>query len=116
MGPNQAHSCLIKVTGSVFYLPSREKDESSLLEITFGASPNICVVRYNAHHPTENFMLYEETRPKEKDNKSIITMVVWGGLTKSWEKNRSKGKGKKERYTHWMQSFKEKQGEIRKPP
>ena len=95
MGPNQAHSCLIKVTSSVFHLPSREKDESSLLQIIFGASPNICVVRDNAHHPTENVMLYEETRPKEKDNDSITTMFVWGGLTKSWEKNRSKRQRKK---------------------
>ena len=32
------------------------------------------------------------------------------------EKRReAKGKGEKERYTHWMQSLKEKQGEIRKP-
>ena len=76
MGPNHAHSCLIKVTGSVVHLPSREKDEYSLLQIIFGASPNICVVRYNAHHPKETFTLYEDTRPKEKDNESITTMVV----------------------------------------
>ena len=31
------------------------------------------------------------------------------------EKRReAKGKGEKERYTHWMQSSKEQQGEIRK--
>ena len=34
-------------------------------------------------------------------------MVVWGGLTKSWEKKRSevKGKGKMERYTHLNAEF-----------
>ena len=32
-------------------------------------------------------------------------MVVWGGLTNSWEKKRSKGKGEKERYTHLNAEF-----------
>ena len=32
-------------------------------------------------------------------------MVVWGGLTNSWEKKRSKRKGEKERYTHLNAEF-----------
>ena len=32
-------------------------------------------------------------------------MVVWGGLTNSWEKKRNKGKGEKERYTHMNAEF-----------
>ena len=32
-------------------------------------------------------------------------MVVWGGLTNSWEKKRSKGKWEKERYTHLNAEF-----------
>ena len=32
-------------------------------------------------------------------------MAAWGGLTNSCEKNRSKNKGKKERYTHLNTEF-----------
>ena len=32
-------------------------------------------------------------------------MVVWGGLTNSWEKKRSKREGEKERYTHLNAEF-----------
>ena len=32
-------------------------------------------------------------------------MVVWGGLTNSWEKKRVKGKGEKERYKHLNAEF-----------
>ena len=32
-------------------------------------------------------------------------MVVWGGLTNSWEKGEAKGKGEKERYTHLNAQF-----------
>ena len=32
-------------------------------------------------------------------------MVVWGGLTNSCEKNRSKSKGEKERYKHLNAEF-----------
>ena len=32
-------------------------------------------------------------------------MVVWGGLTKSWEKKKVKGKGEKERHTHLNAEF-----------
>ena len=32
-------------------------------------------------------------------------MVVWGGLTNSWEKKEAKGKGEKERYTHLNVAF-----------
>ena len=41
------------------------------------------------------------------------TMVVRGGLTNSWEKN--KAKEKREDVPIWMQSFKQQQGVIRKP-
>ena len=33
-------------------------------------------------------------------------MVVWWGLTNSWEKGETKGKGEKERYTHLNAEFK----------
>ena len=42
-------------------------------------------------------------------------MAVWGGLTNSCEKKRSKSKGEKERYKHLNAEFQRKQGEIRKP-
>ena len=32
-------------------------------------------------------------------------MVIWGGLTNSWEKREAKGKGEKERYTHLNAEF-----------
>ena len=32
-------------------------------------------------------------------------MVVWGGLTNSWERSKAKGKGEKERYTHLNAEF-----------
>ena len=32
-------------------------------------------------------------------------MVVWRGLTKSWEKKRSESKGEKEGYTHLNAEF-----------
>jgi len=32
-------------------------------------------------------------------------MVVWEGLTNSWEKKEAKGKGEKERYTHLNAEF-----------
>ena len=32
-------------------------------------------------------------------------MAVWGGLTNSCEKNRSKNKGEKERYSHLNAEF-----------
>ena len=40
-------------------------------------------------------------------------MAVWGGLTNSCEKKRSKGE--KERYKHLNAEFQRIQGEIRKP-
>ena len=42
-------------------------------------------------------------------------MVVWGGLTISYEKKRSRGKAEKERDTNLNESSKEQQGGIRKP-
>ena len=45
-------------------------------------------------------------------------MAVWGGVTNSCEKKRSKSKGEKERYKHLNAEFqrigRDKKGEIRK--
>ena len=43
-------------------------------------------------------------RPQEKDVQKG-KMVVWGGLTNSYEKREVKGKGEKERYTHLNTQF-----------
>ena len=32
-------------------------------------------------------------------------MIIWGGLTNSWEIKEAKGKGENERYTHWNAEF-----------
>ena len=40
----------------------------------------------------------DQAHPHEKEMQKD-KMVVWGGLTNSWEK-KAKGKGEKERYTH----------------
>ena len=53
-----------------------------------------------------------KTIPKEKEMQQI-NMVVWGGLTNSWEEKR-KAKEKGQDTLNWMQSLKEWQGEIRK--
>ena len=42
--------------------------------------------------------------PQEKEMQKG-KMVVWGGLTNSWEKKEVKGKGEKERYTHLNAEF-----------
>ena len=42
-----------------------------------------------------------KTIPKKKKGK----MIVWGGLTNSYENKRSGGKGEKERYTHLNAEF-----------
>ena len=43
-------------------------------------------------------------------------MAVWEGLTKSCEEEKQKAKDKKKDIPIWMQSYKENQGETRKPP
>ena len=45
-----------------------------------------------------------QDHPQEKERQKG-KMVVWGGLTNSWEKKRSKNKGEKERYTHLNAEF-----------
>ena len=40
----------------------------------------------------------DQDHPQEKEMQKG-KMVVWGGLTDSWEKKRSKGKGEKKTYT-----------------
>ena len=42
--------------------------------------------------------------PQEEDMQKG-KMVVWGGLTNSWEKKRNKDKVEKERYTHLNAEF-----------
>ena len=52
-----------------------------------------------------------------KERNANMQMVVWGGLTNSWEK-RSKDEEAKEKRKDipiWMYSSKEQKGEIRKP-
>ena len=41
----------------------------------------------------------DQDHPQEKQMEKE-KMIVWEGLPNNWEKKRSKGKGKKERYTH----------------
>ena len=56
-----------------------------------------------------------QDHPQEKE-KQKAKMAVWGGLTNSFKKKRSKKQGEKERYTHLNAEFqrRDKQGEIRK--
>ena len=46
----------------------------------------------------------DQDHPQEKEMQKG-KMVVWQGLTNSWEKKRCKGKGEKERYTHLNAEF-----------
>ena len=55
------------------------------------------------------------SRPPHGKEMQKSKMAVWGGLTIAMERREVKSKGEKERYSHWMQSSKEYQGEIRKP-
>ena len=53
-------------------------------------------------------MLYKRWWPKPSLRKREVQegkMVVWGGLTNSWEKKRGKRQRKKERYTHLNAEF-----------
>ena len=49
----------------------------------------------------------DQGHPQEKEMKKG-KMVVWGGLTNSWEKRELKGKGEKERYTDLKAEFQRK--------
>ena len=46
----------------------------------------------------------DQDHPQEKEIQKG-KMSVWGGITNSWEKERSEGKGEKERYTHLNAEF-----------
>ena len=46
----------------------------------------------------------DQNHPQEKEMQEG-KMVLWGGLTNSWEKKSAKGKGKTERYTHLNAEF-----------
>ena len=46
----------------------------------------------------------DEDPPQEKEMQKG-KMVVWGGLTNSWEKRKAKGKGEKKRYTYLNAKF-----------
>ena len=45
----------------------------------------------------------DKNHPQEKEMQGKT--AVWGGLTNSWEKKRSKSKGEKERYNHLNAEF-----------
>ena len=57
----------------------------------------------------------EKKHPHEKEMQKS-KMAVWEGLTKSCEEEKQKAKDKKKDIPIWMQSYKENQGETRKPP
>ena len=61
----------------------------------------------------KNYKTSDQDRPQEKEMQKG-KMAVWGGLKNSWEEKR-KAKEKRKDIPIWMQSFKEWQGEIRKP-
>ena len=46
----------------------------------------------------------DQDHPQEKEMQKG-KMVVWGGLTNSWEKREAKGKGEKEKYTYLNAEF-----------
>ena len=46
----------------------------------------------------------DQDHPQEKEMQKG-KMVVWGGLTNSWEKRDAKGKGEKEKYTYLNAEF-----------
>ena len=52
-------------------------------------------------HGTEGI---DQDYPQEKEMQKD-KMVVWEGLTNSWERREVKGKGEKERYTHLNGEF-----------
>ena len=55
-----------------------------------------------------------KTTPKKKKCKKAKWLSE-EALQIAEKRRKAKDKGEKERYTHWMQSSKEQQGEIRKP-
>ena len=54
-----------------------------------------------------------KTIPKKKKRKKA-KLLSEEGLQIAVKRREVKGKGEKERYSHWMQSSKDEQGEIRK--
>ena len=54
----------------------------------------------------------DQEHPQEKEMQKS-KMAVWGGLTNSCEKKRTKSKGEKERYTHLNAEFQRIAGEIK---
>ena len=55
------------------------------------------------------------SRPSQEKEMQNSKMAVWGGLTNSCEKKRSKKKRRNVKIYLFECSFKEQQGEIRKP-
>ena len=55
----------------------------------------------------------DQDHPQEKEMQKG-KMVVWGGLTNSWERKKSKGKGEKERYIHLNAEFQRIAGRDKK--
>ena len=56
----------------------------------------------------------EQDHHQEKEMQKS-KMAVWGGLTNSCEKKRSKKKGEKERYMHLSAAFQRIAKRVRKP-
>ena len=64
-------------------------------------------------HPQEKGR--DQDHPQEKEMQKI-NMPVWGGLTNNlWKEDKWKANEKRTDVSIWMQNYKEKQGEIRKP-
>ena len=55
-----------------------------------------CLKNYGQRFTTLSSI--DQNHPTEKEMQEG-KLVVWGGLTKSWEKKRNEGKGERERYT-----------------
>ena len=55
-----------------------------------------------------------QNHPQEKEMQNG-KMVVWGGLTNSWEKKKTLRQRRKERYTHLNAEFQRIAGRDKKP-
>ena len=64
------------------------------------------------HDIVQEVVIKTITKKKKcKKTKWLFEEALHTGM----KRTEAKGKGEKERYTHWMQNSKEYQGEIRKP-
>ena len=72
-----------------------------------------CLMNYGCRFMTLYRRQGSKPSPRKRMQKS--KMAVWGGLTNSCEKKRSKKQREKERYTHLNAEFQRITGDIRKP-